>query len=106
MDLLFLWISLVLTAFLNVVGDFHGKRWAENGSKTIWMIAAISYAVDQLFFAVSLTFGALATNIFIVFLMAAIADVAIGIAYFKEKLNRKNKVGIVLGFLGLILLNM
>ena len=106
MNILPLWVAMILTALFNAAGDFNGKKWTQSGRTRILVIAALMYAIDQTFFAISLTFGALATNIFVVFILSSILDVLLGVLYFKEKISKTNLIGLVLGFAALILLNL
>ncbi|VVB73527.1 Uncharacterised protein [uncultured archaeon] len=106
MDLLLLWAAMILTALFNVAGDFSGKRWTQSGRTRILVVAALMYAIDQTFFAISLTFGALATNIFVVFILSSILDVLLGVFYFKERISGTNLIGLALGLAALLLLNL
>jgi len=106
MDAVFLWDVLLLSALFNIAADLLGRMWTKDGKTRLLAVAAVAYAVDQTFFSLSLTAGLLAKNIFIVFLLAAIIDVLVGVFHFKERLSRTNLVGLLLGLVALLLLNL
>ena len=104
MDIILLWLTMVLCATFNIFGDLIGKIWTCRKRSYIIALAMLAYAIDQFFFATSLTGGPLAKNVFIVFILAAIIDVCIGRFYFKEHVTKINTVGLLLGVVALVIL--
>lgn len=105
MEMLYMWITILLSALFATLGDFHGKLWAQSNRRIFLAMAFAIYMIDQTFFSLSLLSGILAKNIFIAFLLAMLIDVCIGTFYFKEKMNKTNIIGLILGVMALVLLN-
>ena len=95
---------IILAVALEVIGDVFFKKWAIN-SKNIFLVAGLLvYFIGTIFWAISLKYEFLSKAISVFTILNLIAIVSVGILYFSEDLSWINKVGIGLGILSIILI--
>lgn len=93
-------------AICEVVGDTFFKSWSLSGRNIILWIGVLLYGFAIFIWAYSLKFGFLSKAISILTVINLIAVVLIGVLYFKEDLSLSNKIGIILGIISVILLQL
>ena len=87
-----------------VLADLLLKRWALD-SRNLMLAAGLAiYFVGTIFWAFSLRYGYLSRAISVFTVLNLVAVSLVGLLYFKEDLTILNKAGIVLGLLGVILI--
>lgn len=97
---------ITLAMALEVAADVLFKKWSL-GSKSCWLIIGLAvYMIGTTFWAYSLKYGHLSKAISIFAVLNLIILVLIGVLVFKEDLSLINKIGIVLGIIGIILIEM
>ncbi len=93
-------------AIFEIVGDTLFKFWSLGGRSVILWMGILLYGLAIFIWAYSLKFGFLSKAISILTVINLIAVVLIGVLYFKEDLSFFNKIGIILGIISVILLQL
>ena len=101
--LIFFALILLATAF-EITGDVFFKKWTIGGKNILLIIGFIIYAIGTVFWAISLKYDYLSKAITVLSVINLIIVVLIGVLYFNESLSAINKIGIALGILGVILI--
>jgi small multidrug resistance pump len=99
-------ILLGSAILLEVIGDIFFKKYALDSKKTIIIIGLIFYFLGSLLWAISLKYETLSKAGTIFMVMNIILITLVGTLYFKEDLSLMNKLGIVLGALSIILIEL
>jgi len=101
----FIFFGLIaLAVILEVVGDVFFKKWSIDNKNILLYLGLLIYFIGTLFWAVSLKYEYLSKAISIFTILNLIIITLIGVIYFKEDLSLINKVGIGIGILGVILI--
>lgn len=101
----FIFFGLVILAISGeVIGDILFKKWSLNGKNAILTTGFIIYSIGTLFWAFSLKYEVLSKAISVLTILNLIIIVLIGVLYFNENLSFMNKIGISLGILSMILI--
>ena len=93
---------IALAVAFEVVGDILFKKWASDSKNILLYAGLLIYFVGTIFWAVSLKYEYLSKAISIFTVVNLIVVVLVGVLYFKEDLSLINKVGIGLGILSVI----
>ncbi len=105
MTLKFIFFSLIILAVaLEVVGDVFFKKWAIDSKTPLLYAGLLIYFIGTIFWAISLKYEFLSKAISIFTILNLIVVVLVGVLYFKEDLSLINKIGIGLGILSVILI--
>ena len=95
-----------LAVGLEVIADIFFKKWAM-GNKTLLLgIGLLIYFAGTIFWAISLKYEHLSKAIAVFTVLNLIIIVLVGVIYFKEDLSLVNKIGIGLGILSVILIEL
>lgn len=102
-------LFLILTALgvaFEITGDAFIKKWSiDNG--TPWLIIGFSiYLIGSGFWVASLKYEAISRAITIFMLLNVIGVVLVGLFIFREKLTMQQILGILLGIVALILIEL
>lgn len=101
----FVFLGLLLLAVtLEVIADVLFKKWSIDGKNAALAIGLLLYFIGTIFWAVSLRHEFLTKAISIFTIINLIAVVLVGFLYFKEDISLTNKIGIVLGIISVILI--
>lgn len=104
-SLKFIFFGLIaLAVTLEVVGDVFFKKWSIDGKNILLYIGLLIYFIGTIFWAISLKYEYLSKAISIFTVLNLVIIVLVGIFYFKEDLSLINKIGIGLGILSVILI--
>jgi len=98
-------MGLVLAAAtLEVVADIFLKKWSLGNNSYLLVMGLLFYFIGTIFWAVSLKYEFLsrAISVFTVFNFCAV--VIVGLVIFKEDISLINKIGIGMGILSIILI--
>lgn len=95
---------IALAVSFEVFGDIFFKKWAIDNKNILLFIGLLIYFAGTIFWAVSLRYEYLSKAISIFTVINLIVIVLVGVLYFKEDLSLINKVGIALGILSVILI--
>jgi multidrug transporter EmrE-like cation transporter len=99
-------ILLAAGILLEVAGDIFFKRWALQSKTIILVIGALLYFTGTIFWAFSLKYETL-SKAGVIFMLANIILIALaGTMIFKENLSLINKIGIALGIISIILVEL
>jgi len=105
LTLKFIFFGLImLGVVLEVTGDIFFKKWALENKNVLLYAGLLIYFVGALFWALSLKYEYLSKAISIFTVLNLIIAVLAGVILFKEDLTLLNKVGIGLGILSVILI--
>ena len=96
-------IILVAVA-LEVIGDIFSKKWALGGKSIMIFLGLLIYFIGSVFWAFSLRYEYLSKAISAFTILNFIMVVLVGVIYFKENLSLTNKLGIALGIISLIMI--
>jgi len=95
---------IILATALEVAGDIFFKKWSIGGKNIILILGFLIYALGTIFWAFSLKYDYLSRAISVLSILNLIVVVLVGVLYFNETLTIVNKIGIALGILGMILI--
>lgn len=95
---------VVMAVILEVMGDIMIKKWTIDKTNFLLVIGAGVYFLGSIFWIISLKYEYLARAISVFTVLNLIVIVLAGIVIFKEDLSLVNKIGIFLGILGVILI--
>ncbi|MEK7073146.1 MAG: SMR family transporter [Patescibacteria group bacterium] len=95
---------IALAVVLEVFSDVLFKKWAIDSKNVFLYVGLLIYFVGTIFWAFSLRYEYLSKAISIFTILNLIIVVLVGVLYFKEDLSLINKVGIALGILSVILI--
>ncbi len=99
----FIFFGLIaLAVVLEVVGDVFFKKWSIDNKNTLLYAGLLIYFIGTIFWAISLKYEYLSKAISIFTILNLIIVVFVGVLYFKENLSLINKIGIGLGILSVI----
>ncbi|MDO8481372.1 MAG: SMR family transporter [Nanoarchaeota archaeon] len=103
---LLFFLLLSLGVLMEVAGDILMKRWTlEN--RSLWLVLGISvYVLGSVFWLFSLKYEALSKAGAVFMVLNLILITLAGVLYFKEGLSLVNKIGIGLGILSVILIEL
>jgi len=100
----FIFFGLIASAVvLEIVGDIFFKKWSIDSKNTLLYAGLLIYFIGTIFWAISLKYEYLSKAISVFTVLNLIIIVLVGVLYFKEELSLINKVGIGLGILSVIL---
>ena len=97
---------IVLAVAFEVVADIFFKKWSLDGKNILFCAGLILYFVGTIFWAISLKYEYMAKAVSVFTVLNLILVALVGILYFKENLSLINKLGIGLGILSVILIEM
>jgi multidrug transporter EmrE-like cation transporter len=99
----FLFLLLVAVIF-ETISDTLFKLWTINSKDLFFWIGMAIYMVGTLVWAYSLKFGFLSKAISIFTVLNFILVILVGVIFLKENLSLVNKVGIMLGIISVVLM--
>jgi multidrug transporter EmrE-like cation transporter len=97
-------ILVLLATAAEVVGDIYFKKWSLGGKNILVVIGFIIYGFGTILWAFSLKYEFLSKAISILTLLNLIIVVLVGVLYFDEKLTFINKLGVALGIVSIVLI--
>jgi multidrug transporter EmrE-like cation transporter len=101
----FLLLVLLATA-AEVVGDIFFKKWSLGSKNILLILGFIIYGIGTILWAFSLKYEFLSKAISILTLLNLIVVVLVGVLYFNENLTLINKLGVALGIVSIILIEL
>jgi multidrug transporter EmrE-like cation transporter len=87
-------------------GDIILKQWAVGGKQLFFILGLLVYFVSTVIWAFSLKYEFLSKAISVITILNFIIVVLVGVLYFKEDLYNINKIGILLGILSVVLIEL
>lgn len=99
-----LWSLILLSGIWLVVGDLFAKQWSEDQKISLFILAILSYVLYGIFFIPSLLKDGLIVTALSVILINILGFLFIGLVIFKETLSPVQIVGLILGIISVILL--
>jgi multidrug transporter EmrE-like cation transporter len=101
----YIFFALILLAVaLEVIGDILFKKWSIESKNVLLAVGLLIYFIGTIFWAISLKYEMLSKAISVFTILNLVAIVLVGVIMFKENLSLVNKVGIGLGILSIILI--
>lgn len=97
---------IVVAVVLEIAADIMFKKWAIDSKFHILAVGLTVYFIGTILWAFSLKYEHLSTAISIFTIVNLIVMVLVGMLYFKEDLSLINKIGIGLGILSVLLLEL
>ena len=99
----FIFFGLIaLAVVLEIVGDIFLKKWSIDNKNILLYVGLLIYFIGTIFWAISLKYEYVSKAISVFTVLNLIIVVLVGVLYFKEDLSLINKVGIGLGILSVI----
>ncbi len=93
-----------LAVSLEIVADVLFKKWSLGSKNYLFIAGMIIYMIGTAFWAYSLKFENLSKAISVFVISNLIILVLVGVFIFKENLSLVNKIGIIIGIIGIILI--
>jgi multidrug transporter EmrE-like cation transporter len=103
---LLFFILIISAVALEVAGDIFFKKWSLDSKNMLLAIGLIVYFIGTVFWAVSLKYEFLSKAISVFTILNLIIVSLAGVIIFKEDLSVVNKIGIALGALSIILVEL
>lgn len=97
---------MFLAVALEVAADILFRYWSLNGSKLLFVIGLVIYLTGTAFWAYSLKYELLSRAASVFAIINLILLVLAGAVIFKEDLSLINKIGIGLGIISLLLIEL
>ena len=97
-------VLIIFGVLFEVTGDIFFKKWGLGNRNYFLAFGLIVYFVGSLFWAISLKYEFLSKAVSIFTVLNLILVVLAGVIIFKEDLSLVNKVGIGLGILSVVLI--
>ena len=100
---LIFFLLIIVAGSLEIAGDIFFKKWSLGGRSFLLIVGLMIYFIGSIFWAVSLKYEYLSKAISVFTVLNLLIVSLVGILYFKEDLSFINKIGISLGILSIIL---
>jgi len=95
---------IALAVALEAAGDIFFKKWSIDSKNILLYVGLFVYFIGTIFWAISLKYEYLSKAISVFTVLNLIIIALVGVLYFKEDLSLINKVGIGLGILSVVLI--
>lgn len=103
----FIFFALILLAvILEIIGDVLFKKWSIENKNILLVIGFVIYIIGGFFWAFSLKYEYLSKAITVFTVLNLVIVALIGILIFKEDLSFINKIGILIGILSVVLVEL
>jgi len=99
-------VFIFLAVLIEALADILFKKWSMNNKWLLLWIGVGFYLIATVIFAFSLKYEFLSKAISVYAILNAILIVLAGIFLFNENLTLTNKIGILLGIISLILIEL
>lgn len=96
----------IVAVLLEVAGDIYFKKWSLENKNALLYLGLLIYFIGTIFWAVSLKYEHLSKAISVFTVLNLIMVVLVGVLYFQENLSLPNKIGIVLGIISVLLIEL
>lgn len=97
-------VLILISVMFEVGGDIFFKLFSVDNKYSFFFIGLGIYIIGGIFWAVSLKYDFISRAASIFTLLNLLILVAVGVMFFNEQLNLANKIGVMLGVLAVILL--
>lgn len=97
-------ILIIFAVMFEVIADIIFKYWSINAKGLFLFIGVILYSIGTVIWAYSLKYEYLSKAITIFTIINLIAVVLVGLLIFKEDISMINKIGLILGIVSVILI--
>jgi multidrug transporter EmrE-like cation transporter len=97
---------IAVAVSLEIVADILFKSWSVSNKHLILILGLTIYTIGTLFWAFSLRYEYLSKAITLFTILNLVVISLVGILYYKEDLSMINKIGIALGVLSVILIEL
>ena len=98
-------ILFALSTFFVLFGDYLGKYWSTNHKPIFFIGALLGYLLTGFFYVPILLREGLVVSALLWILLDTIGFILIGLILFHEQLNLLQVVGIIFGFISLVILS-
>lgn len=95
---------IILAVGLEVIGDVFFKKWSLENRNVLLVIGLAIYFIGTIFWAVSLKYEYLSKAISVFTVLNLVIVSLVGVLYFNEDLSLVNKIGIAVGIVSVILI--
>lgn len=96
---------IVLVSIFSILADIILKKAADNNNYIFLIIGCGLYVLDAFFWFIAYKYSKFSTVGILYSLSVVFLSVLTGIFYFKERINIVEVIGLVLGFVSIILLS-
>ena len=103
---LIFFVLIALAVLLEAVADVLFKKWSLGSRNLLLIIGFVIYFIGTVFWAFSLKYEYLSKAISVFTVINLIVIVLIGFLYFNEDLSLTNKIGVMLGVISVILVEL
>ncbi len=100
-----IFIALVILGVgLESVGDLFLKFWANENKSLLLALGFLLYFLSTVFWAISLKYEYLSRAVPVFTILNLIVMTMVGVLYFKEDLGLVNKIGLGMGIISVVLI--
>ena len=97
-------IFILIAVILEVFADILFKKWTIQSKNFLLFLGLGLYFIGTIFWAISLKYEYISKSISLFTIINLIVIILIGVIYFKEDLSTINKIGMVLGVVSVVLI--
>jgi len=99
-------ILIISASVLEVIADLFLKKWSITGRNYVFAAGVVIYLIATILWGFSLKYELMSKAITIFFVLNMILVVLAGVLIFGEEISLINKLGILLGIISLILVEL
>jgi multidrug transporter EmrE-like cation transporter len=99
-------VLLILSVTLEIIGDIFLKKWSSENKTLLLFLGLGIYFVGTIFWALSLKYEFLSKAVSLFTVINLVAILLVGVFLFKEEVSFINKIGLFLGLISVILIEM
>ncbi len=96
---------LLLGAACVALGDYFGKSWSLDQRTSLYILSLATYALSAVFYLPTLLKESLVITTVIWSILIILVSIFIGLVLFKETLSPVRTIGVILGLVSLVILN-
>lgn len=103
---LFFFGIIGLAVALEIIGDVYFKKYSIDNKYSFLIIGLMIYFIGSVFWAVSLKYEMMSKAIVVFAVLNILVVALIGMVFFKEELTLMNKIGIFVGLISVVLIEL
>ncbi len=100
----YFWVLISIVIVLETIADVLFKEWSLKNQPFLLVLGVIIYSLGTVAWAYSLKFESLSKAITVFSIVNLIAVILIGLIFYKEDVSLVAKLGIVLGVISVVLM--
>ena len=100
------WTIIIASVLFEIGGDIFSKQGMNSGNNVFVGVGVVLYLIGSIFWLVSLKFGDLSKVGIVFILLNTVLIVASGVVVFGDRLSGMQWMGVVVGIVALVMINL